>query len=79
MAAFQRRTVPEPELPANPPEIDAPVISNGSISFTWSNGGELETAPSVDGPWTGTGNQSGSLDESVDTAENKFYRVRRDP
>jgi hypothetical protein len=79
LSAFQTRTVDEPELPADPPQIDEPTLSDGSISFTWSNGGELETAPSVDGPWTATGNQSGSLDENVSTTEDKFYRVKRTP
>jgi len=79
LSAFERRTVAEPELPAEQPVITAPVVSNGSISFTWSNGGELETAPSVDGPWTATGNQSGSMNENVSTTEDKFYRVNRAP
>lgn len=46
------------------------------ITVTWTGGGELETAPSPIGPWTGTGNTSGSFSEAA-TGGNNYYRVRR--
>lgn len=43
-----------------------------TISFA---GGELETAPAVEGPWTGTGNRSGTYTNSVTEGPARFYRV----
>jgi hypothetical protein len=77
LSAYQTRTVAEPELPADPPVVAAPSMSGGNITITWGNGGELETAPALDGPWTGTGNQSGSVTEPISAAGDKYYRVRR--
>jgi hypothetical protein len=42
------------------------------ISF---KGGELETAPAVGGPWTGTGNSSGTYTDQVVQNSARFYRV----
>jgi hypothetical protein len=42
------------------------------ISF---QGGELETAPAVSGPWTGTGNSSGTYTNLAAEGPAKFYRV----
>jgi hypothetical protein len=60
--------------------VDPSVIITGiqlvggvvTISF---KGGELETAPAVGGPWTGTGNSSGTYTNSVMQAPARFYRV----
>jgi hypothetical protein len=49
-------------------------ISNGTIQLTFK-GGELETSPTVLGPWSGTGNSSGSFSEPVAASGSKFYRV----
>lgn len=62
--------------PAGDPEISDPTITGGVISFTWINGGTLETAPTPTGPWTTTGNSSGSFSEPV-APGNKYYRVKR--
>jgi hypothetical protein len=51
------------------------VVTNGTIRLTFK-GGELQTAPVVSGPWTGTGNSSGAFTEPVATSGSKFYRVR---
>jgi hypothetical protein len=56
--------------------VSPPILSDGEITIIWAGGGELETAPSVTGPWSGTGNTSGSATESVGDG-NKFYRVNR--
>jgi hypothetical protein len=37
--------------------------------------GELETATSLNGPWTGTGNRTGTFTEPLDGSAAKFYRV----
>jgi hypothetical protein len=49
-------------------------ITNGSVQLTFK-GGELETAPTVSGPWTGTGNSSGMFSEPIAPSGSKFYRV----
>jgi uncharacterized surface protein with fasciclin (FAS1) repeats len=55
-----------------------PVIENGILTITWSGEGELETATDIGGPWTGTGNNSGSFTEEAGD-RSKFYRVNRAP
>ena len=63
--------------PPQSPQITTAAISSGNITIKWSNGGTLESSPSVTGPtWTSTGNSSGSFTEPVAGAA-KFYRVRR--
>jgi hypothetical protein len=59
----------------SPPEL-AVGTSNGTVSVTWSGGGMLESAPAVTGPWTPTGNSSGSYSEPA-TADAKYFRVTR--
>jgi hypothetical protein len=49
-------------------------VTNGVLNLTFK-GGELETAPAAPGPWTGTGNSTGSLSEAIATSGSKFYRV----
>ena len=57
------------------PVITGLTLTNGVLQVTFA-GGELETAPTVLGSWTGTGNSSGQHSESVAGNTNKFYRVR---
>jgi hypothetical protein len=60
--------------------VDPSVIITGiqlvggvmTISF---KGGELETAPAVEGPWARTGNSSGTYTNSVDAGPARYYRV----
>jgi hypothetical protein len=60
--------------------VDPSVIITGihlvggvmTVSF---KGGELETATAVAGPWTGTGNSSGTYTNSVGGVPARFYRV----
>jgi hypothetical protein len=54
--------------------ITSAVATNGVISLVFK-GGELETAPSVSGPWTGTGNSSGTFSEAIAPSGSKFFRV----
>jgi hypothetical protein len=49
-------------------------VTNGVLHLTFK-GGELETAPALSGPWTGTGNSTGSYSETVAASGAKFYRV----
>jgi hypothetical protein len=63
--------------PTNPPKITAAAATGGNITIKWSDGGTLESAPSLTTPsWTSTGNSSGSFTEPI-TGPAKFYRVRR--
>jgi hypothetical protein len=56
------------------PAIINTTLLNGAITILFQ-GGELESAPALGGPWTGTGNTSGSFAEPVGTSPAKFYRV----
>jgi uncharacterized surface protein with fasciclin (FAS1) repeats len=58
--------------------IAPPVIQDGNITITWSGEGQLETATDINGPWTGTGNTSGTFTEELGDG-NKYYRVNRAP
>jgi len=49
-------------------------VTNGVLYLTFK-GGELQTAPALSGPWTGTGNSSGSYSEAVATFGSKYYHV----
>ena len=57
------------------PSITAATLQDGAMTILF-NGGELESAPRVDGPWTGTGDSSGSYTEPIGTNTMRFYRVR---
>jgi hypothetical protein len=71
-----------PDIAINPvftgtivgPAITSATIQNGRMSVLF-NGGELQTATAVDGPWTDTGDVSGSHLESLGTNQTKFFRV----
>jgi hypothetical protein len=64
------------------PVSGAPVITSidgtgGVITVKWSNGGTLQSSPTLQNPtWTSTGNSSGTFSEPV-AAGVKFYRVSR--
>jgi hypothetical protein len=55
-------------------EVTSAQVVNGLLTLTFK-AGVLEWAPSVDGPWTSTGNSSGSYSESIGSAEARFFRV----
>jgi len=54
--------------------ITSEKVVNGVLMLTFK-GGELETAPSLFGPWTLTGNSTGSYTETIGSSSAKFYRV----
>jgi len=65
-----------------PPPVLTPAVKtnpNGSktITITWSDGGELQYSDSPAGPWTGTGNTSGTFTETISQGF-RFYRVWRE-
>ncbi len=51
-------------------------LENGVVTIHFK-GGELETATTVDGVWTRTGNTSGLYSESLGPGNMKFYRAHR--
>ncbi len=62
--------------PPQAPHIDSAAIVGGSITVKWSNGGTLESTPTLGGSWTSTGNSTGTFSETADGTA-KFYRVKR--
>ena len=58
-----------------PPEITDLSLTNGLLTVNFA-GGEMETALTVAGPWTGTGDVHGRYTESVGNNARKYYRVR---
>jgi hypothetical protein len=66
---------------AGAPKLNMPTLTTNpdgtkTITVTWEGGGELEWAASPLGPWTGTGNTSGTYSEPA-TAVARNYRVKR--
>ena len=59
------------------PAVLSATLLNGGITILFQ-GGELESAPAVAGPWTGTGNRTGSYTETLGTSPSRFYRVHND-
>ena len=66
------------DIPASvQPHIDSITVSAGQVTIRWSNGGTLESSPSLTSPvWTSTGNALGTFSEPVAPGK-KFYRVKR--
>jgi hypothetical protein len=57
------------------PAILNTTIQDGTTQILFK-GGELQTAPGINGPWTGTGELSGSYQEPFDPGQARFFRVR---
>jgi hypothetical protein len=49
--------------------------TSGNITITWTNGGTLYSAASVTGPWTKTGNSTGTFTTGTSAAM-QFYKVQ---
>jgi hypothetical protein len=63
------------------PQFAAPTLTTNAdgsktITVTWQNGGELEWAESAAGPWTATGNTTGTYSEPA-TAGARLFRIKR--
>jgi hypothetical protein len=55
-----------------------PTLSNGKITLTWTGIGQLESAPTMNGPWTVvTAAVDPPYSEDVVPNENRFYRLRQ--
>lgn len=49
--------------------------SGGNITITWTNGGTLYSAPEVIGPWSTTGNSTGTYTTAT-SGSKQFFRVQ---
>lgn len=58
------------------PNITSATTADGNITIIWVNGGTLESATNLNGPWTSTGDSDGSFTEPAAGAM-KFYRVKQ--
>jgi len=58
------------------PTITGVTLVSGLLTIRFQDG-ELISAPTVAGPWTGTGNTSGVFTNAVGGTLARFYRVRR--
>lgn len=56
----------------------APAVSNGRITLNWTGTGNLESAPSLSGPWTAiTPAPTPPYSEAILPTQNRFYRLRK--
>ncbi len=64
--------------PSSPlPVITSTTVTGGLVTVKWTNGGVLESSPSLVNPvWTSTGNMLGTYTEAT-TSGAKFYRVKQ--
>lgn len=61
---------------AGPPQIVSIAVANGAVKIVFA-GGELESAWSLDGTWSGSGDTSGTHTEMLDAVKTKFFRVHQ--
>jgi len=57
------------------PAVTSVTFQNGLTTILFQDG-ELQSAPAVEGPWTDTGDTSGTHMEYSDALGTKFFRVR---
>lgn len=76
VSAFSE-TIIQPVFIGSPvgPVITSAVAENGVMTVLF-HGGELETAPTAEGPWSGTGDVSGTHRDPIETNQSRFYRVK---
>jgi hypothetical protein len=59
-------------------QITGATISAGQVNVTWVGTGALESAPSIDGPWTPvTPMPTSPYAEAVVPGENRFFRLKK--
>lgn len=68
LRSFRARTV------ATHPVLNAPTLSNSLVKLSWSGGGTLQEATSINGPWQTSANQNNPQNVPV-TGALKFYRI----
>ena len=78
---WHRRTGPDTFVVADTWSYSlAPVIvasyGNDQLTLTWSGGGRLQTAPSLDGPWTTLADGTSPFVRQTSALEAEFYRVK---
>lgn len=56
------------------PAVISATLQNGLMTILFQ-GGQLQSAPSIEGPWSDTGDGSGNHIESIGTNRTRFYRV----
>lgn len=62
---------------SNPtPVMNAPTLSGGNVTISWTGAGTLEEAGSVNGPWADSANQNNPQVVPA-TGAGKFYRIRQ--
>jgi len=57
------------------PAVTSATLQNGVMTIIF-RGGQLQSAPSANGPWSDTGDLSGNHVENVGTNPARFFRVR---
>lgn len=63
---------------ARPRITSISVNADGQLTITWTAGsGQLQTATSVTGPWTDTGNTTGTFTAPVSGAPDLFFRLKQ--
>ncbi len=60
------------------PAITSTTLTNGVLNLLFQ-GGALESAPALSGPWTPVSNLSGLYTETIGTNRARFYRVQGQP
>jgi len=66
--------------PVVQPQFLPPTVSDGQIHLNWTGTGQLEWAPTVNGPWTAvTPPPSSSYSEAIVIGTNRFYRINAGP
>jgi hypothetical protein len=64
-----------PATPSQPPVFAPPTLSGGTVTITWTNGGKLQEAAEIRGPWDDVpGNPNGTYSTPA-TALSRFYRA----
>jgi hypothetical protein len=57
------------------PVIDSWTLEGNSLTATWTGGGQAEIAESIEGPWTPTGNSTGTITVDITAAPGGFLRI----
>jgi hypothetical protein len=55
--------------------IDSWTLEGNTLTATWTGGGEAEIAESIEGPWTPTGNSTGTITVDITAAPGGFLRI----
>ncbi len=69
--------LPAAQAQGSAPQLHQPTVQRETLDIEWTSGGELQTAPTPNGPWTAVRDQAQrrNLSTLPTTAENRFFRV----